>query len=365
MNIEPRLDKNIPREFLYLKFSKLGKYDKELNDLKEKRDKESKKRREELLNCKNTLMEFYKKCDSEHEINLYSNVETIYSFVETMDRIDFNKDCIIKIDPVCMFKKWHSGGNTSYDLYSFKCDKIFYNQDKLMKELEKDNLIKEYILNTFLNWCYANEEFIEPRNNFMDYIINNYKKYRPSFADIVRKFKKSEISSCATYRADEHKIKYYMDAYSKGFVNIKDDFSIEETMIFILKHKQFDLIEEFFYKSKEHEILNLKNNIEKYKSHDTYKEIIKLLLLYYDDKKVSKLCDMLDIKPSGFILEKIDFWYLDRDGFLVESNHFNNITDVKKYIIKNYECDFDTVVSGNIDGMTVDDKYYLKLTNIQ
>lgn len=371
MNFKPRLDKDIPKKYLYIKMRNENYHNDRLLELKEKRDNESKKNKKILQEQKQHLIETYtyiKKSEQEsREISLYNNKFTVYDF--TKDRVDFNNGYVIKIKPICMFETRNHSGTKSYDLYSFKVDKIIHDEETLMNCLKKDCIVDRYILNKFLNLCYSNEEYTKPREDFIEFVKSNYLDHRPSFSTIVDWFKNYDYESCTTYKADEHKTSYYEDAYKNGFIRLYEKYGTEATMMMLLRQRMFDVLDDWITECDESILMVVKSfSEEPCSNYETIKEIKKMLLQHLDNPVCKKIYDFIGFKNSGYVLKVFgyDQW---EERYQKEKFESKTIEEIKKHIVKNYECDFNKVAEGKINEMWVTDnsgnEYELELEFIE
>jgi len=349
MNIKPRLDKDIPKKFLYLTVGNGKRNQDGLDEIKGKKDKESVKSRKQYKEYIETANNLHQKLNSGDEVNLYASKETVSDFTRK-GKIDFDYEYVLKIDPVCMHKAWQNYGRDKYELYSFNVDQIFYNEESLMKSLKKDRIVKDYILNKFLDLCYGNENYVAMRNEFMEYVMENYIDDRPAFCDIIQHSKDKGYESSSTYKVDEYKTKYYREAYEKGFIKLYSDYTSEQTIIFLLKNRMFDLITELLEQLNDYD----KDDLIKFgeRKSDNIKCIKELLMNNLDDQNCKMLYDLCGFKSPGFRLSIVDDNGWNED-LIVDSKTFDTVEELKKYLIRNYECNMDRVYKGQFEELWV------------
>lgn len=354
MNIKPRLEKDIPKSYLYLTIRNSNLNEKRLNEIKSKKDKESMKEKEKYREYIKDAKDLHDKLTSGQVINLHSNKEIVSDFNRSSSNVNFDNEYVIKVKPICMFKEWrnYSHDRDRYELYTFTVDGIFYNQESLMKSLKKDGCLSGYILNTFLNLTFSNEEYIDIRNNFINYVINTYPDHRPSFAKILKRFKAKDYESSATYKVDNHKIRYYIEAYEKGFIKLNEEYETEATFVFLLKNRMFDLLKDAYAGLTEYGKEAVEEFGSTYKTYESVKCIKEELMKNLDNENCVWLYNLCSFKNPGYNLKIIieQSW---EDDEIVDDKIFEKVEDLKKYLIRNYDCGMDRVYNSKFDELYV------------
>ena len=70
------------------------------------------------------------------------------------------------------------------------------------------------------------------------------------------------------------------------------------------------------------------------------------------DKHVKMIIDILGIKLSGVTLTVKDY----NNDKIIETKVFDNIGEIKTYLVKNYNVPFDEIVNKDICDIVVDDE---------
>lgn len=356
MYIKPKLDKNIPKQYLYLKLDSPSKLDERIAKYKGSRKKddiESRKGHEEhkagLTEIENAISVSQ---STGAEINLYNNKLVVKSFTKSSSNVDFSCEYVVKIIPTCCFKSWESRmHNESYDLYAFKVDKVIKDMDTLLDNLKNDNLLDDYVFRTLNNLMYGNNEC--DREQFLSHIKEKY----PDATPCIYSFYNEETDYDGTgLKEDVFRSKIVDELYKKGLINLHHKWGTycEGTIEYLLKNRLFDILDDFIDQADSDMLIRIKE-IPNEKFYGRGERIRKMVLTHMDNPNVVRLADICNIKQSGYNVVLKQYYTSYRDDSIVCTEHFDSIEDVKKWIIRNYECDVNRVARGDIDGMCIYD----------
>jgi len=357
MNITPRLDIKIPNGYTYIIVSRRNDLDKRIINLKGKRDKDSKKELLELQNEVKRTNEMIVKLDSGKVVNLYFNTEKVKDISKYSNRFTFDDNIVYKIEPIAMTKTWQNHGNIeTYDLNSFKISERFDNMHNLLQSLNNDNILADFVLTLFLEYCYGNEGFSEFRLTFLRKIKSEYgQEYLPSLYDFFHRF--SDYSG-DNYKKETYRIEHIREAYQEGLINLHHPWKYtEHTIEFLLYEKAYDILEDFINSFDEHTIGLMSNLICTEPNQRALGRIIKCCNEQSDNETVIKLMKLMNIKSSQIVVDVVKYDEEERDYYTDNKVKFDKIEEVKRWLIKTYDTiDMGKVMSGDINGISFRDE---------
>lgn len=237
------------------------------------------------------------------------------------------------------------GSSNTYPISEFdvvnKCD----TTEKLLLQLDSDDILNDFLANTFDSGRYKNrqDEFRE----MLKFCKSNIKEYNFCVGNVVVKDTRF-YNSVPRFKNDEG----YVQDYAKEL--IKDgllllhawaDFFEKRTFTFLLRMNWFDIaldyIKDFdkFSRLRE-EIINDKE----------FKDIERILKTNNDKESVKEIIKLLDFKPSILTLKA--FPYVSKwDDDFEESDEpevvkeFENVDDIRAYLISEYKIPFSKLTS--------------------
>jgi len=334
------LEKNnvdIPPEFCYLVLKQYSEDDfiKPQQDknkpTKKLTSQELKDKKESILKQQNTI----NKLDSGY-CNLHNrkhDLETILSsfFISHLD----NSNCLIyKIQPLASYKnKSGYSYNDKYETSEFNVLTKFNNKEEVINQIHKDGLLRNFASVLFNSLSYVNEGYDLKLYKYFEYFKNTFSDYDISLSDIVlsnkNKFNSKDnelVKTNIRYLFENNLVKCFRedDYYKEELITLLIECGLSKIALQCVK-----LLEEYNIKS-----LLIDKNFDK------------VLRKWSNDKYVKMIIDILGIKLSGVTLTVKDY---DNEYIkIIETKVFDNIGEVKTYLVKNYNVPFDEIVNKDI-----------------
>jgi hypothetical protein len=273
--------------------------------------------------------------------NLYNNNITLSTILDSYftSYLEDSNAIIYRINPISSYKRRDAyQSKDRHETSEFKIIAKFENKEELINQIYKDGLLNEFSAVYFDNYCYANEGYNLKIYDYFQYIKENFKDTNISLQDIMLnndcyhavrgKFNRKDTYDNARenirYLIDNDLIKYFKENdYYKSEVII----GLIECGLSDIALKYIELLEEYdtqsLLKNKKFDIV-----LKKWSTNDHIKEMIK----------------KLDIKLSGLVLNVKDE---SRDN-IIETKNFNNIGEIKTYLIKKYDIPFEKIANKDI-----------------
>jgi hypothetical protein len=332
---------DVPNEYCYLTIVKYKDDYLKSQDGKKLTKQQIKERKNYLIEQQETINQL----DSGY-CNLYNNsisLSTIFDSFFT-SYLEGNQDVIIyKIKPLASYKnrsRWSS--IDKYETSEFNVTARLIKKEDIINQIYKDGLLREFSATYFDNHCYANEGYNLKIFNYFQYVKDNFKDIEISLEDIMltndcyhvvrNKFNKKD-----TYEITRENIRYLLKNNLIEYFR-EDDYYKSRLIIGLIDCGLCDvalncvkLLDEYYTK----DLLRNKNFdivLKKWSTDSCVKEIIKLL----------------DITLSGLILT------IKNDDNVIETKNFNNIGEVKTYLIKEYDIPFEKIANKDV----VDIEFY-------
>jgi len=342
------LEKNnvdIPPEYCYLVLKQYSE-----DDFKPQKDKnkptkkltsqELKDKKESILKQQNTI----KQLDTGY-CNLYNrkyDLETILNsfFISHLD----NSNCLIyKIQPLASYKnKSGYSYNDRYEVSEFNVVIKFNSKEEVINQIYKDGLLRKFASVLFDGLSYVNKGYDLKLYKYFEYFKNTFNDYDISLSDIVlsnkNKFNGKDISELVKrnirYLFENNLVKCFRedDYYKEELITLLIECGLSEIALQCVK-----LLEEYNIKS----LLNDKT-------------FDMALRKWSTDKHVEIIINILCIKLSGVTLVVKDY---DSGNYqIVDTKLFNNIGEIKTYLVKNYNVPFDEIVNKDICDIVANDE---------
>jgi len=333
------LEKNnvdIPPEYCYLALKQYSENDfiKPQQDknkpTKKLTSQELKDKKESILRQQNTI----KQLDTGY-CNLHNckyDLDTILNsfFISHLD----NSNCLIyKIQPLASYKnRTGYSYNDKYETSEFNVLTKFNSKEEVINQIYKDGLLRKFASVLFDSLSYINEGYDLKLYKYFEYFKNTFSDYDISLSDIVlsnkNKFDRKDI-----YEIIKTNIRYLLENdLIKCFR--EDDYYKEELITLLIECGLSEIALQCVKLLEEYNIKSLLND----------KEFDRVLRKWSTDKHVKMIIDILGIKLSGITLTVKDI----NESSTVETKLFDNIGEVKTYLIKNYNISFDEIVNKDI-----------------
>jgi len=328
--LEKRNDK-VDEKFLYLEIAKF-------NDDYLKSDNGKKLSKDELKTRKTNVeaqVMTLRQLETGH-FNSYNRpiaLESIFDFSFPSAINNMDKYVIYRIQPTALIQS--SGGyysNLKYDVYEFNVVAKLTTKEQVIKQVHDDGLLKEFSANYFDQYNYGNEGFKENLIDYFKYIKENYPDFTFTISDLLlntKEYGNPARRFCSNmYNNTRETIKhlldnefiayYYGDWYPERILNILLDCELYEIALnYVMLVKDID------YKLKVQKSKEINLSLKKCSTNEFVKQIILFL----------------EIHLTGVTLKikKYDEWHDDT----FETKQFENIGQVKQYLIKTYDVSFE------------------------
>jgi len=344
------LEKNnvdIPPEYCYLVLKQYSEDDFKPQQDKNKPTKnkltsqELKDKKESILKQQNTINQLDTGYCNLH--NRKHDLETILSsfFISHLD----NSNCLIyKIQPLASYKnKSGYSYNDRYETSEFNVLTKFNNKEEVINQIHKDGLLRNFASVLFNSLSYVNPGYDLKLYKYFEYFKNTFSDYDISLSDIVlsntNKFNSKDINEIV-----KNNIRYLLENdLIKCFR--EEDYYKEELIILLIECGLFEIALQCVKLLEEYNIKSLLN--------DKLFDIV--LRKWSNDKHVKMIIDILGIKLSGVTLTVKDY---DNEYIkIIETKIFDNIGEVKTYLVKNYNVSFDEIVNKDICDIVAKDEY--------
>lgn len=224
-----------------------------------------------------------------------------------------------------------------------KCD----TKEKLLLQLDKDGCLDEFLARAFDSGHYKNNQ--ESYIKVLSFCKENTKDFNFCLGNIVAK-NNHEYDRVPRYGTDKYDLvieTFAKELISDGLMLLHSclDFYEKQTFTFLLRMHWFDLALDYI------------STMEK-KNYDPFREVIiadkgfkdieRILKTNNDKESVKKIIVMLDFKPSTLTLKV--FPYVEKWDDFDESEEptdvkeFENMDDVRSYLISEYKVPFSELV---------------------
>jgi hypothetical protein len=303
---------------------------------------ELKEKKEYLTKQENTIRQL-----TTGYCNLYNNkikLDTIFDSSFT-GYIDGDRNMLIyKIKPLASneIHNTYYSSTKQYEVSEFNAIKL-NTKEEIINQIYKDKLLREFSAKMFDNFSCNNEGYNLKIYSYFEYIKKTYPDFKVSLSDIVLNLDdykhplRNHFGKSNTYDITRVNIRYLLD---NGLIEyFKDgDYYITELIIGLLDSALYDVAyncikllndynKQILIKSKDFDTI-----LRKWSTNDFIKEIVRYM----------------DITLSGVTLTVKKFDEDDRDDKIVETKVFDNIAEVKTYLIKEYDVPFEKVASADI-----------------
>jgi len=335
----PSLNKKceiIPEEYCYLVIRKYTEdFFKPKEGTKLIQEKECLKNQNETLNILNSGY-----C-SLHNTNIeLSDIteDTLLISSLNLDLCD-NEFVLYKIKPINVINTPNDFylNKTNYKTNEFEIIKKLETKEEILNQFNKDRLLPKIAKNIFKNLFYNNKGRYEDVTKFFQYIYENF-------------LTQISISELTLSRDYNHIINF-------GKNDVKRNIFIELLNFGYIKYfketdrYKSDVIEQLVNNSFYDEAIQCINllddyNIEILKSSESFKKILRTRSC---DSKVKQIINMLNIKIKGINIKlKIE----TEHATSVVEKQFDNINQIKTYLIKKYNVSFEQLLNIDLDGFS-------------
>jgi len=346
------LEKNnakISEEYCYLVIAKYtDKHFQPQNGKKKLTAQEVKEKKE----CIQSQTETIKQLDTGY-CNLHNHkidLSYIFDSFFTGYLRDYENYIIYKIQPLASYERSRSyDSRKTYEVSEFNVVKKFKDTNEVIDQIHKDKLLPEFSAIMFDSLSYANEGHNFKLFDYFQYINNIFIDLEISLSDIVlnlhdyrnnirNKFMKNNmypiVKDNIKYLLDNKLIKYFKES---DYYQVKLIIALVDCGLFDVALDCIKLLEEY--------------HIQELLKDKTFDIVLRK---WSTDVVVKEIISVLGIKLSGLTLtvKECRDWHEDQ---IVEVKSFENISEVKTYLIKNYDVPFDAVMGKDIDGLQTEE----------
>jgi len=327
---------DVPHEYCYLTIVKYPNNYLKPQDGKKQTKQELKDKKESLIKQQKTI----KQLDSGY-YNLYNSkidLSTIFDSFFT-SYLEGNKDAIIyKIKPLASYKNRGGWSSTNrYETSEFNVLAKLTNREDIINQIYNDGLLREFSATYFDNHCYANEGYNLKIFNYFQYIKDNYNDTKISLEDIVLTNDcyhtvRNKFSRKDTYEITRENIRHLLKNQLIEYFR-EGDYYQSKLIIGLIECGLHDVALNCVKLLDEHEIQYLLKN----------KDFDMVLRKWSTDNYIKEIIKLLNITLSGLTLTIKN----DNDG-IIEAKIFNNIGEVKTYLIKEYDIPFEKIANKDV-----------------
>jgi hypothetical protein len=350
-----RQNVKVPEENCYLVIQKYGD-DYLITKDGKKIDKKNKLTAQELKDKKDCLVKqeaTIRQLETGY-CNLYNNkfkLDTIFDSWFT-GYLDGNKDVLVyKIKPLAS-NEVHNNNYYSlpkqFEVSEFNAVKL-NTKEEIIDQIYKDKLLKEFSAIIFDNFSYGNEGYNLKLYSYFEYIKETYPDFKVSLSDIVlnpNDYKhpvRNHFGKRDTYDVTRINVRYLLDNNLIEYFK-EGDYYITELIIGLLDSALYDVAYDCIKLLNEYN----KQNLIKSKDFDV------ILRKWSTNEYVKEIVNYLGITLSGVTLTVKGEAEWDECSIL-ETKIFNNIAEVKTYLIKEYDIPFEKVVNADITDFYYDE----------
>jgi len=333
-------NEKIPVERCYLSIALYSENSFKPKDGKKRLTKEEiKSKNERIFEQTETL----KRLDSGY-MNLYNRTIEADNILSTsfpkLDK-DFDKYIVYRIEPTLSREETQSYYRDSkYLLSEFKVIKKITNQKEMIKQVHDDRILTQFLEKVFESYSYSNEEYVDLIYNYFRDVKTEYPDFEISLSDLVIT---SDYTHAPTERFSSNNI---YQVTKDNIEKLLCDNLISYTKTY--DWYQSDVIVTLINCGMSHVAFDYLNHLteDSYVSIIADKNIDIALRLHSTDEYVKKIIAKLNIKLSGVTL-KIEK-YLEYGETSTSEKRFENIGEIKSYLIKEFDVPFEKLQSNDI-----------------
>lgn len=237
-----------------------------------------------------------------------------------------------------------------YNLYEFnilnKCETI----EQLFKQLDKDCNLVEFMREIFDTGKYGNKGYREKCINYFKYCKDNFKDFSMNLSDIVFR-KHNHYERYTRYAKDERHVESLaLELINLGYLKLYAFYSYYSSDVFIalINSNWFNLAKRYITENSDKEIINtIVDSVKKDKKFESLKSILKI---NNDNEDVKEIIKTLDYDEPVLTLRvfEYDSWDDLKDN-ASEIKEFNQIDEIRSYLISQYQVPFSQVLGDITD----------------
>lgn len=330
----------VPKENCYIVIHRFG------DDYLKPKDKkltkqEINERKENLLKQENTIRQL-----ETGYCNLYNNkiqLDTIFDSCFVTDLEDDNA-IIYRIEPLTSNSESKSYNNSQKNYFTseFNVIKKLCSKEEILAQIYKDKLMSKFITIIFDSLSYGNEGYNLKLYSYYEYINKTYPDIEISLSDIILDLEnynrpiRNHFGRKDTYDITRQNIRYLLEHKLIQYIK-EEDYYTTNLIIALIESELFDIAFNCV------KLLNEYNRENLIKS----KDFDLLLRKWSTNEYVKEIIGYLNITLSGvtLIVKSESEYGEDR---IIQTKMFNNIAEVKTYLIKEYDIPFEKIVNEDL-----------------
>lgn len=335
-----RRNAKIPKEYLYIAIVKYSEDHFKPSKGKRFTKDELEKNKQYKYNQNETI----KRLDS-GVFNAYNNkIECSNILSSSFANLinNFENTIVYRVDPISSETKSESWNNSKvyYYMSEFKIINKITNKNELIAQIKKDGLLEEFSACVFDSFSYGNEGYFDILYNYFKEIKENYPDVNVYLSDIIitndyNHYPRPKFKPNSIYQITKDNIQKLLDDNLISYTN-RYEYYQADIITTLINCGMSKIVYEYICHTDP-------NN---YSLFITKKEFDASLRLHSSDEYIKKIIDKLDIKLSGVTL-KIEK-HCDYGDNKISEVRFNNINEVKSYLIKTYDVPFEDLQKDDI-----------------
>lgn len=287
------------------------------------------------------------------EVDLHNNQIELVDFIKGSYHIDgLDLYTVYRIEPIESKQTWeqYSHNKDKFWTNKFKVVNKITTLENLVDQLHKDNLLDEFVGKYFENTCATNEGYKEKNIAFFELLRDKYKDYKPCLGfilikDITHYEKRARFS--IVYDRIYDLINYHLD---NDLISLRHEWNNSDIEVFtmLLRYQWFELAYKY--------LIEVDTDSYNFGQMKKDKDINALIRLSFGDEFVKKIIKHLGVDDTFVTLKVKEYNDDDYNERIIETKTFENINELKTYLIKQYDVPF-SEINKNIDEIRGDDGY--------
>jgi hypothetical protein len=342
------LEKNnvkIPDEYCYIVIVKYTENHFQPQKGKKKLTAEENKNKKELIQKQQDTL---KQLDAGY-CNLHNRkieLSSIFDSIFTRYPYDCDNNIIYKIKPLASYEISRNYDNKKrFEVSEFEIVEKFKDKNEVIEQIHKDKLLPELSAIMFNNLSSTNEGYNLKLFDYFKYINNKFNDLEISLSDIVLNLQdykneiRSKFTNNNTYEIVKENIRYLLDNKLIKYIKEEDYYQVR-LVVALIDCGLYDVA------------LNCIKLMDEYYIKQLLKEkkFESVLKKWSTDKTVKEIISLLNIKLSGLTLMVKEYGEYGENR-IIETVNFDNIGDIKTYLIKKYDVPFEKIIDKDVSGL--------------
>lgn len=276
-------------------------------------------------------------------------LSSIFNSIFTGYLEDCDNNIVYKIKPLASYEIPRNYDNKKrFEVSEFEIVKKFNNKNEIIEQIYKDKLLPEFSAVMFDNLSYGNEGYNLKLFNYFQYINVTFGDLEISLSDIVLNLQdykneiRSKFTNNNTYGIVKQNIRHLLDNKLIKYIKERDYYQ-EKLVVILIDCGLFDVALNFIKLMDDYNIKQLLKE----------KKFDSILKKWSTDKTVKEIIRLLDIKLSGLTLKVKEYGEYGENR-IIETVNFDNIGDIKTYLIKKYDVPFEKIIDKDVNGLQLE-----------